>query len=156
MDHTSNEYTMGGPTHMIEQGDTDMITVSSTDIGSQSIDNWISFPHNPHFQQNKSSLQLKYLHEWKPQYHLKYDTQSHQLLQTLTKSELNNLPQICQTPQTNMITRCSFDHRQFITTHDIQSLITNGNPTPDNIITLYLKMLSKHYNIPFLNTDFTL
>lgn len=43
-----------------------------------------------------------------------------------------------------------------MTLHDLQSLISYGHPTSDNVMLMYIKLISKHNKIPYLNMDFIL
>jgi hypothetical protein len=58
--------------------------------------------------------------------------------------------------QTIYISRCAVDHRLRLSSHELQNLLSHGQPTPCSVILMYTKLLSDHYQIPYLNTDFIL
>jgi hypothetical protein len=91
---------------------------------------------------------------WFPNHNLAFQLQTHQLLQTVTLSEINNLQQICQGTQNTAIIRHTHDHSINISIKDIQNLISHGKVTFDNTMLIYINMISETYDIPHLYTDF--
>ncbi len=71
-----------------------------------------------------------------------------------TEDETEHLCIICQHAHTTELIRCAWDHRLYMSLHEPQTLISHGQPTSRMIVLLYTKLISDHYSIPYLNTDF--
>jgi hypothetical protein len=136
----------------------DTITVSSSESNDIQImdpwEQWIPFPHNKSLQKQNIIIQDNTIPVWTPDCTLTFQHQTHPLLQVIQQEEIEQLRVICQLARNTTIIRCAHDRRLHLTRKEIQSLVSHGHTTTDHVITLYIKMLSESYNIPYLSTDF--
>jgi hypothetical protein len=108
----------------------EVLSISSADNEETYTDNeWMPFIHMPTLQIRSETLHRNMKSHWVPKHNLAFHSQTHQLLQTVTLSEINELQQICQGTQNTAIIRHTHDHSIYISIKDIQNLISHGKVT---------------------------
>jgi hypothetical protein len=138
----------------------EVVSISSTEKETSYADvDWKPFPHNPALQLCSNPIHKNRALHWTPNHPLVFQPQTHQLLQTFTLSEISELKQICQGTQNTAIIRHTHDHNIFISTKDIQHLVSHGKVTYDNTMILYIKMMNimiSHTYTPTSSHDFAM
>ncbi len=154
--NNANKQIGGGIESNADKTMDEVLTVPSKDSITMDDDKWQTHPHNIYIQSNTL---LSHLHPdvaWIPPTIIPFQFQQHPLTNTIQPHELEHLRSVCNFDPSTQVIRCTKDHRLLLSTQHFQNLITHNQPTPYSTLIMYTKLLSDHYQIPYLNTDFLL
>jgi hypothetical protein len=91
---------------------------------------------------------------WNPPIQLPYKNLPHPLADTIDDKLLQQLQQACQHTNDIALLRSNRSPSIAISSDDLRDLISHGSPINDQVITLYLELISTTYDMPHLSTFF--